>query len=70
MVISRTSAIPLETSGNATMAQLDVNVVTLVRGIGIPTFQVTKTVMPSMSHDLKLHIYFILSSEINAYKNK
>ena len=44
MVISRTSAIPLETSGNAIMAQLDVNVVTHVKGIGIPTFQVTKTV--------------------------
>ena len=44
MVISRTSVIPLETSGNAIMAQLDVNVVTLVKGIGIQTFQVTETV--------------------------
>ena len=56
MVISRTSAIPLETSGNAIMAQLDVNVVILVKGIGIPTFQVTKTVMSSMKHVLKTHI--------------
>ena len=70
MVISRTSAIPLETSGNAIMAQLDVNVVTRAKDIGIPTFQVTNTVMSSMKHVLKLHVYFILSSEIYAYQKQ